>query len=93
LAARCCCNFAIALVVTQVPFVWTLVGYANKAVFAIEAGDAGRVVLHVRLSGGAPIAVRPEAEGASPPVIIAFQILPLIIVFPRSRRCCGTGAC
>jgi concentrative nucleoside transporter, CNT family len=35
-------QFAIALIVTRVPFVWTLVGYANAAVSAIEAARRSR---------------------------------------------------
>jgi concentrative nucleoside transporter, CNT family len=73
-------QFAIAVVVTRVPFVWTLVGYANAAVSAIEAATLVGSSYMFGYTGGAPIPflLRP---GAEPPVIIAFQILPLIIVF------------
>lgn len=71
---------AIALVVTRVPFVWTLVGYANRAVSAIEAATLVGSSYMFGYTGGAPIPFLLK-PGAEPPVIIAFQILPLIIVF------------
>ncbi len=73
-------QFAIALVVTQVPFVWTVVGYANKAVSAIEAATLVGSSYMFGYTGGAPIPflLKPGVEA---PVIVAFQILPLIIVF------------
>lgn len=73
-------QFAIALVVTRVPFVWTLVGYANSAVAAIERATLVGSSYMFGYTGGAPIpfVLRP---GAEEPVIVAFQILPLIIVF------------
>ncbi|VXC95965.1 NupC/NupG family nucleoside CNT transporter [Sphingomonas sp. AX6] len=73
-------QFAIALVVTRVPFVWTLVGYANSAVSAIERATLVGSSYMFGYTGGAPIpfVLRP---GAEEPVIVAFQILPLIIVF------------
>ncbi len=73
-------QFAIALVVTRVPFVWTLVGYANAAVSAIEAATLVGSSYMFGYTGGAPIPFLLQ-PGAEPPVIIAFQILPLIIVF------------
>ena len=73
-------QIAIALVVTRVPFVWTLVSYANKAVAAIEAATLVGSSYMFGYTGGAPIPflLKPGAEA---PVIVAFQILPLIIVF------------
>jgi CNT family concentrative nucleoside transporter len=73
-------QFAIALIATRVPFVWTMVGYANSAVAAIEAATLVGSSYMFGYTGGAPIPflLRP---GAEPPVVIAFQILPLIIVF------------
>ncbi|MEA3264767.1 MAG: nucleoside transporter C-terminal domain-containing protein [Pseudomonadota bacterium] len=73
-------QFAIAVVVTQVPFVWTLVGYANSAVAAIEAATLVGSSYMFGYTGGAPIPFLLK-PGAEPPVVIAFQILPLIIVF------------
>jgi concentrative nucleoside transporter, CNT family len=72
-------QFAIALVVTQVPFVWTVVGFANEAVFALERATLAGSSYMFGYLGGAPMPFA-LAEGASPPVVIAFQILPLIIV-------------
>lgn len=73
-------QFVIALVVTRVPFVWTLVGYANSAVSAIERATLVGSSYMFGYTGGAPIpfVLKP---GADEPVIVAFQILPLIIVF------------
>ena len=73
-------QFAIAVVVTRVPFVWTLVGYANSAVAAIEAATLVGSSYMFGYTGGAPIPFLLK-PGAEPPVVIAFQILPLIIVF------------
>lgn len=70
----------IALVVTRVPFVWTLVGFANRAVAAIEKATLVGSSYMFGYTGGAPIPFL-LAPGEEPPVIIAFQILPLIIVF------------
>lgn len=72
-------QFATALVVTRVPFVWTLVGFANEAVFAVERATLAGSSYMFGYLGGAPLPFA-LAEGASPPTIIAFQILPLIIV-------------
>jgi CNT family concentrative nucleoside transporter len=73
-------QFGIALVVTRVPFIWSVVGYANHAVAAIERATLVGSSYMFGYTGGAPIPflLRP---GAEPPVVIAFQILPLIIVF------------
>lgn len=73
-------QFAIAVAVTRVPFVWTLVGYANSAVAAIEAATLVGSSYMFGYTGGAPIPFLLK-PGAEPPVVIAFQILPLIIVF------------
>jgi concentrative nucleoside transporter, CNT family len=73
-------QLAIALIVTRVPLVWSAVGLANGAVFAIERATLVGSSYMFGYTGGAPIpfVLKP---GAAPPVIIAFQILPLIIVF------------
>lgn len=73
-------QLAIALVVTRVPLVWTLVGFANKAVAAIESATLVGSSYMFGYTGGAPIPFLLK-PGADPPVIVAFQILPLIIVF------------
>ena len=80
LAGALLLQLAIALVVTRVPFVWTLVGYANAAVAAIESATLVGSSYMFGYTGGAPIPFLLQ-PGAEPPVIIAFQILPLIIVF------------
>ena len=73
-------QLAIALIVTRVPFIWTLVGYANSAVTAIEKATLVGSSYMFGYTGGAPIPFV-LSPGAEPPVIVAFQILPLIIVF------------
>lgn len=73
-------QFAIAIIVTRVPFVWTLVGYANGAVASIERATLAGSSYMFGYTGGAPIPFLLK-PGVEPPVIIAFQILPLIIVF------------
>ena len=73
-------QFVIALVATRVPFVWTLVGYANSAVTAIEAATLVGSSYMFGYTGGAPIPFLLK-PGTEPPLIVAFQILPLIIVF------------
>lgn len=73
-------QLAIALIVTRVPFVWTLVGYANQGVKAIEEATLVGSSYMFGYLGGAPIPFVMK-EGVEPPVVIAFQILPLIIVF------------
>ena len=73
-------QIGIALAVTRVPFIWTLVGYANKAVAAIETATLVGSSYMFGYTGGAPIPFLLK-PGVEPPVIVAFQILPLIIVF------------
>jgi concentrative nucleoside transporter, CNT family len=60
-------QFAIAVVVTRVPFVWTLVGYANAAVSAIEAATLVGSSYMFGYTGGAPIPFLLK-PGAEPPV-------------------------
>jgi len=71
---------ALALLIVRVPFVWSAVTLANEAVAAIERATLdGSSYMFGYLGGGPlPFALR---EGADAPVIIAFQILPLVIVF------------
>lgn len=69
-----------ALVVVRVPLIWAAIGLANNAVSAVErATKVGSSYLFGYL-GGAPLPFA-LADGAAPPVVIAFQILPLVIVF------------
>ena len=93
-------QIGIALAVTRVPFIWTLVGYANKAVAAIETATLVGSSYMFGYTGGAPIPFLLK-PGVEPPVIVAFQILPLIIVFfgdfgfalaLGSAACDGTGS-
>lgn len=73
-------QIGIALVATRVPLIWAIVGFANDGVSAIEKATLIGSSYMFGYTGGAPIpfALKP---GAQAPVIIAFQILPLIIVF------------
>ncbi|MBX9858310.1 MAG: nucleoside:proton symporter [Sphingomonas sp.] len=69
-----------ALVVVRVPLIWAAIGLANNAVSAVErATKVGSSYMFGYL-GGAPLPFA-LADGAAPPVVIAFQILPLVIVF------------
>ena len=70
----------IALVIVRVPFVWDVIMLANYAVMAIEKATlVGSSYMFGYTGGGdLPFVLK---EGASPPLIIAFQILPLVIVF------------
>lgn len=71
---------ALALVVVRVPFVWNLMAYANSGVQAIEKATLVGSSYMFGYLGGAPVPFE-LADGAAPPVVIAFQILPLVIVF------------
>lgn len=70
----------LALVIVRVPVVWQLMGYANNAVQAIEKATLVGSSYMFGYLGGAPLPFA-LAENAEPPLIIAFQILPLVIVF------------
>jgi CNT family concentrative nucleoside transporter len=73
-------QLTIALVIVRVPFVWEIIGLANQAVMAIEKASLVGSSYMFGYAGGAelPFVLK---EGAQPPLIIAFQILPLVIVF------------
>lgn len=73
-------QLSLAAIVTQVPVIWTVVGFANQGVAAIERATLVGSSYMFGYTGGAPIPFVLR-EGAQEPVIIAFQILPLIIVF------------
>jgi CNT family concentrative nucleoside transporter len=73
-------QLALALMIVRVPFVWQIFSVASEGVAAVERAarvGSGFVFGHL---GGAdlPFLLR---EGAAAPVNIAFQILPLVIVF------------
>lgn len=70
----------IALVVVRVPFVWSVIGLANHAVAAVEKATLVGSSYMFGYTGGAPAPFELK-PGAAAPVIIAFQILPLIIVY------------
>ncbi len=71
---------ALALLVIRVPFVWAAMEYANRGVQAIEQATLKGSSYMFGYLGGAPLPFA-LADGAAPPLIIAFQILPLVIVF------------
>lgn len=73
-------QLALALVITRAPFVWSLLDILNGAVAAVERASLVGSSYMFGYAGGAPIPFELK-EGAAPPLIIAFQILPLIIVF------------
>ncbi len=70
----------LAVLIVRVPAVWAAVGLANDAVAAVEQATLRGSSYIFGYLGGAelPFALR---EGAQPPLVIAFQILPLVIVF------------
>ena len=71
---------ALALVIVRVPIVWDVITLANEAVSAIERATLDGSSYMFGYLGGAPLPFE-LAEGTEAPVIIAFQILPLVIVF------------
>lgn len=73
-------QLGLALLIVRVPFVWNVIGLANDGVMAIERATlAGSSYMFGYLGGSdLPFALR---DGAATPLIIAFQILPLVIVF------------
>jgi len=70
----------LAVLIVRVPFVWAAVGLVNNAVSAVEAATIKGSAYMFGYLGGAelPFALKP---GVQPPLVIAFQILPLVIVF------------
>ncbi|HAY07554.1 MAG TPA: nucleoside transporter C-terminal domain-containing protein [Hyphomonas sp.] len=73
-------QIAIALIVTRSELAQQLIGFANDAVSSIERATLVGSSYMFGYTGGAPIPFMLK-PGADEPVIIAFQILPLIIVF------------
>ncbi len=71
---------ALALLIIRVPFVWTAMSYLNKGVSAIERATLKGSSYMFGYLGGAPLPFELK-EGLDPPLVIAFQILPLVIVF------------
>ncbi|PKP95731.1 MAG: nucleoside:proton symporter [Alphaproteobacteria bacterium HGW-Alphaproteobacteria-14] len=70
----------LAVLIVRVPVVWQAVGLANSAVSAVEQATLKGSSYMFGYLGGAPLPFA-LADGAQPPLIIAFQILPLVIVF------------
>ncbi len=70
----------LALLIVRVPFIWDAMKAANDGVRAIEQATLAGSSYMFGYLGGAPVPFE-VAEGADPPLIIAFQILPLVIVF------------
>ncbi len=72
-------QFALALLLIKAPPVWAALAAANDGLSVLQsATDRGSRYMFGYLAGGdLPFAVKP---GAPPPLIIAFQILPLVIV-------------
>ncbi|WP_301751733.1 NupC/NupG family nucleoside CNT transporter [uncultured Erythrobacter sp.] len=70
----------LAVLIARVPIVWQAVGLVNNAVSAVEAATLKGSSYMFGYLGGAelPFALK---DGAQPPLVIAFQILPLVIVF------------
>ncbi|MEI6485804.1 MAG: nucleoside transporter C-terminal domain-containing protein [Sphingomonadales bacterium] len=73
-------QIGLALVVVRVPAVWQAVGVINTAIAAIETATLAGSSYMFGYLGGAPIPFVLQ-PGAPQPMVIAFQILPLIIVF------------
>ncbi|WP_298336598.1 nucleoside transporter C-terminal domain-containing protein [uncultured Erythrobacter sp.] len=73
-------QLALALLIVRVPFIWTLMEAANDGVRAIEKATLAGSSYMFGYLGGAPVPFALK-DGAEPPLVIAFQILPLVIVF------------
>lgn len=70
----------LALLIVRVPIVWDAVTLANEVVAAIERATLDGSSYMFGYLGGAPLPFALK-EGVAAPVVIAFQILPLVIVF------------
>lgn len=70
----------LAVLIVRVPIVWQAVGLVNNAVSAVEQATLKGSGYMFGYLGGAELPFVLE-EGAQPPLVIAFQILPLVIVF------------
>ena len=72
-------QLVVALVVLRVPPVWAALGWANEGVRAVERSTrVGSAYMFGYLGGAAlPFPLQP---GVPRPVVIAFEILPLVIV-------------
>ncbi|MEL7445605.1 MAG: nucleoside transporter C-terminal domain-containing protein [Pseudomonadota bacterium] len=70
----------LALLIVRVPFIWDAMDYANRGVQAIERATLDGSSYMFGYLGGAPLPFELK-DGVDAPVVIAFQILPLVIVF------------
>ena len=70
----------LALLIIRVPFVWAAMEYLNLGVAAIESATREGASYMFGYLGGAPLPFELK-EGFEAPTIVAFQILPLVIVF------------
>lgn len=73
-------QLALALLIVRVPFVWDVMTLANEGVTAIERATLDGSSYMFGYLGGADLPFEVK-DGAQPPLVIAFQILPLVIVF------------
>jgi CNT family concentrative nucleoside transporter len=73
-------QLGLALVITKVPVIWTVINFLNSAVKAIETATLVGSSYMFGYTGGAPIPFVLKA-GEGTPMVLAFQILPLVIVF------------
>lgn len=73
-------QIAMALVFVRIPLVWQAVGVINQGVEAIEKATLAGSSYMFGYLGGAPLPFELKA-GVAAPTVIAFQILPLIVVF------------
>jgi len=72
-------QIVIALAIVRVPIIWSVIGLANTAVQAVEKATLVGSSYMFGYTGGAEVPFDLE-DGVPQPVIIAFQILPLVIV-------------
>lgn len=73
-------QFVLAIAIVRVPQIWAVMSLANRAIAAIERATLVGSSYMFGYTGGGPIPFEMQA-GAAAPVIVAWQILPLIIVF------------
>jgi CNT family concentrative nucleoside transporter len=72
-------QFLIALAIVRIPSVWSAIGLANGLVTAVETATRAGSSYMFGYLGGATLPFD-LADGAARPVIVAFDILPLVIV-------------
>ncbi len=73
-------QLALALAIVRVPLIWEFVTLANHLVSAVERATLAGSAYMFGYLGGAPVPFV-LAPGQAAPLVIAFQILPLVIVF------------